>query len=400
MTPPQTLLFAANSPGEIAGWLRPLVREARRRWPATRLVVILLPCTFASGSEGRVALDLVGVDEVLPASRFLRLLAWEGDRFRGATLVHLGGDLMYSALLSWRWGLRAWSYLWGRWWWDRAFRGYFVKDPAGLTWLTRRRISAAKAHLVGDLVADAVQASLEESPPTPPPSGRRLSFLPGSRGHEVENLAPFFLEVAEGLAQGRPDLEFQMLLSPFLERELAEQALQAPPHPQVGGRQGRLQGDMLVSPSGVGVRIVREGNLSALAKSTLALTIPGTKTAEAACLGIPHLMLLPLNRPELLPFVGMLGLLDWLPGGNRLKGRILLTMKKNVGFLAQPNLLAGEAVVRELVDVLTPARVVDEAARLLEDPQELARQASCLRSLYQPSLGTARRIFDRLEGPA
>jgi lipid A disaccharide synthetase len=98
--------------------------------------------------------------------------------------------------------------------------------------------------------------------------------------------------------------------------------------------------------------------------------------------------------------VGLLGLLDWLPGGNRLKGRMLLTMKKNIGFLAQPNLLAGEALVRELVDVLTPARVVDEAARLLEDPQELARQSSRLRDLYQSSLGTARRIFDRLEGPA
>jgi len=400
VTSPQTILFAANSPGEIAGWLRPLVREARRRWPATRLVVILLPCTFASGSEGRVARDLVGVDEVIPASRFLRLLAWEGARFQQATLVHLGGDLMYSALLSWRWRLRAWSYMWGRWWWDRAFQGYFVKDPAGVAWLTRRRISADKAHLVGDLVADAVQAALEESPSTPPPPGRLVSFLPGSRGHEVESLAPFFLEVAEGLARGRPDLEFQMLLSPFLERDQADQALQAPPHPQVGGRQGRLQDDVLMGPSGVGIRIIRQGNLGALAGSTLALTIPGTKTAEASCLGVPHLMLLPLNRPELLPFVGLLGLLDWLPGGNHLKGRMLLTMKKTIGFLAQPNLLAGEAVVRELVDVLTPARVVDEAARLLEAPQELARQSLRLRDLYRSSLGTARRIFDRLEGPA
>ncbi len=397
MRPPQTLLFTANSQGEIAGWLRPLVRQARRSWPATRIVVILLPCTFASGSEGRVAHDLVGVDEVVPASRFLRLLAWEGSRFGRATLVHLGGDLMYSALLSWRWGLRSWSYMWGRWWWDRAFQGYFVKDQAGVSWLARRRIPTGKAHVVGDLVADAVQVALEDSPAPCPVSGRLVSFLPGSRLHEVENLSPFFLAVAELLARSRPDLRFQMLLSPFVEADRADRALQTPPHPKVGGLPGRLRDGMLVSPGGVEIRIVRQGNLSALAGSTMAITIPGTKTAEAACLGVPHLMILPLNRPEMLPFVGLIGLLDWLPGGGTLKGQLLLRMKDRAGFLAQPNLLAGEALVREMIDVLTPEAVAAEASSMLDRPGELASQAVRLRELYRTSQGAAQRIFECLE---
>lgn len=400
MIPPRTLLFTANSPGEIAGWLRPLVREARRRWPGTRIAVILLPCTFASGAEGRVAQDLVGVDEVIPASRFLSLLAWEGSRFRGDALIHLGGDLMYAALLSWRWRLRSWAYLWGRWWWDSAFRGYFVKDERGLAWLRRRKLPGEKGILVGDLVADAVEAALEGQPARPPTGGRRLvSFLPGSRLHEVEGLAPFYLEVAERLAAGRPDLEFQLLLSPFIDSGEADRALQTPPHPKTGGVPGRLRDGHLVGPGGVPVRIVRSGNLAALAGSRLAITIPGTKTAEAGCLGVPQLVLLPLNRPEMLPFVGPLGLLDWLPGGGHLKGRILLRMKENVGFLAQPNLLAGEAVVPELVDVLTTERVATEAGTLLDRPEELSRQAARLLELYGPSRGAARRIFDGMEHP-
>lgn len=395
MRPPRTLLFTANSPGEIAGWLRPLVVQARKRWPETRIVVVLLPCTFASGGEGRVAVDLLGVDEVIPASRFLRLLLREGGRFGPTVLFHLGGDLMYAAALAWRWRFDAWAYLWGRWWWDRFFRGYFVKDERGVAWLRKRRVPVRKAHVVGDLVADAVDAALEGHPRR---EGRWVSFLPGSRGHEVAGLAPFFLEVAERLAEGRPDLRFQILVSPFLDPAEAEQVLQAAPDPRVGGVAGRLVDGALVGPRGVRVEVVRTGNLAALANSELALTIPGTKTAEAGVLGVPHLMFLPLNVPEKLPFVGLLGLLDWVPGGARLKGRMLLRMKETIGLLAQPNLLAGETVVPEIIDVIQPRELAGHAGRMLDDPEGLRRTSTRLRELYRPSRGAAARIFDGMEG--
>ena len=397
MTPPRTLLFTANSPGEIAGWLRPLVREARRRWPETRIAVILLPCTFASGSEGRVAQDLVGVDEVVPASRYLDLLLRGGARYQPATLVHLGGDLMYAAFLAWRWRMPAWAYLWGRWWWDGAFRGYFVKDERGVAWLERRRVPTRKAAIVGDLVADAVEAALEGQPPAPRGPGRKVSFLPGSRAREVEALTPFYLEVAERLAATRADLEFQMLLSPFIPPDLAERLLQAPPAAKVGGVPGRLEDGVLTSPAGVRMRIVRTGNQAALAGSELAITIPGTKTAEAGCLGVPQLVVVPMNRPELVPYGGLLGLLDWVPGGEHLKGRILMRVKEKAGLLAQPNLLAGRALLPEMVGVLTPEQVATQAGSMLDAPEELRLQASLLKDLYGPSRGAAQRIFARME---
>lgn len=395
MTAPQTLLFTANSPGEIAGWLRPLVVQARKRWPSTRIVVVLLPCTFASGGESRVAVDLVGVDEVIPASQFTRLLLRDGSRFGPSVLFHLGGDLMYAAALVWRWGFTAWAYLWGRWWWDRFFRGYFVKDERGIAWLRKRKVPLSKVHVVGDLVADAVEAALEGHPRR---EGRWLSFLPGSRDHEFAGLTPLFLEIAERLSVGRPDLRFQILVSPFLEPARAEEALLSPPLPRVGGVQGRLVDGALVSPRGVRMEVVRQGNLAALANSELALTIPGTKTAEAGVLGVPHLMFLPLNMPEKLPFIGLLGLLDWVPGGARLKGRLLLRMKETIGLLAQPNLLAGEAVVPEVVDVVTAADLAARAGRLLDDPEGLRRTSARLKDLYRTSRGAAGRIFDGMEG--
>lgn len=390
-----TLLFTANSPGEIAGWLLPLAREARRRWPEIRVVVVLLPCTFASGAEARVARELVGADEVVPARRYLPLLLWEGGRHRPARLVHLGGDLGYAALLAWRWRLPAWAYLWGRSFWDGAFRGYFVKNAAGVRWLERKGIAPAKAHVVGDLVADSVALRRRRGAV----SGPSVAFLPGSRLREVRRLAPFFLEVAARLAAERPDLRFRLLLSPFLEPVQLRAALESPPDPRLGGHAGRVEGGRLVG-EGVALELVASDPLEALAAAQLAVTVPGTKTAEAGCLGVPMVMILPLNRPELLPYVGLLGLLDWIPGGARLKGRVLAGMKGKVGYLSQPNLLSGEEIVPEIVDVVKPEGVAAAIRELLRHPDRLRQQSERLKQLYAPSRGAAGRLLEIVEaGP-
>ena len=125
---PRKIYITANSPGEIAGWLSPVAAAVRRRWPECKISVILLPCPFATGSESKVATDLLHVDEVIPASRYFRVLFSGLKDYKSSVLLHLGGDLMYSAALVWRWRIPAWSYLWGRWWWDSAFKGYFIKE--------------------------------------------------------------------------------------------------------------------------------------------------------------------------------------------------------------------------------------------------------------------------------
>ncbi|MBI3925964.1 MAG: hypothetical protein HY319_10525 [Armatimonadetes bacterium] len=392
----RTLLVTANSPGEISGWLRPIGRAWQEVARGGDIVVILLPCTFASGREESVASRLPGVTEVIPTNRLLRFLVWEGRRFRGSPHLHLGGDLMYAALLSWRWGLRSWSYMWARRWWDSAFRGYFTRNQKGVDWLLRRRISRDKIHVVGDLVVDSVYAGDLRDPP---PLGRAVSFLPGSRLHEVRGLAPFFLGVAEELRGRWPELEFRLLLSPFLDPAEVRRVVTAPPLPDVGGVQGTLQGEsVLQAPGGTRLRLVQGGEAGALAGSRLVVTIPGTKTAEAACLGIPSCVILPLNRPERLPYGGLLGLLDWLPGGPVLKGRLLLRMKGKIGYLAQPNILAGRELVPELIEVLRPHDVAQAAGRMLASEAELERIRVELLEQYAPFRGAARRMVEVMTG--
>lgn len=371
------LLLTANSPGEIAGWVRPILNAWRARGLGP-VDILLLPCTFATGQEERVALSLDGVERVYRPSQYLSLLWSKGRDYRDGHLLHLGGDLMYSAFLSWRWGISSWSYMWARPWWDSAFRGYFTKNDWGVNWLKKRRVPDHKIHLTGDLVLDSVRLQVTR------PSQERLqqiSYLPGSRPQELASLTPLFLEVHRRLQEENPGLRGVLHLSPFLPREQVESLLQQPPDPKVGGIGGRLEGRKLLA-GGVELELAAEDGLLRLSQSELAVSIPGTKTAEAGYLRTPVVTIVPLNRPEHLPSIGLLGLLDFLPGGRYLKGRLLLRLRDTVGLLGHPNILAQEALLPEYLEVMNAEWLAGRLAPLLADKKKLREVSTTLRSLY------------------
>ena len=371
------LLITANSPGEMAGWVSPLVKE----WKARNLGpvdILLLPCSFATGEEERVARSLAEVDRVYRPSEYFKLLWSEGRDYRSGHLLHLGGDLMYSAFLSWRWGIDSWSYLWARPWWDSAFKGYFTKDRRGVDWLKKRRVSEAKIHCTGDLVLDAVRQHVVVPSKT---KSAQISYLPGSRREELKTLTPFFLELHRQLQAQHPELEGVLHLSPFLPMEEVGELLQSPPHPAVGGLQGTLQHGFLHF-EGTRLRIAREDHYQSLSGSQLAISIPGTKTAEAGYLRTPLLTLLPLNRPEHLPSIGLLGLLDFFPGGRHLKGKILLSLKRKLGLLAHPNILAGRALLPEIVEEIEVHSLSRRVLEILENKKSLESVSETLENLY------------------
>lgn len=140
----------------MAGWVRPILKEWHERGLGA-VDILLLPCSFATGQEERVARSLPGVEHVYRPGDYFRLWRSEARKYQDGNLLHLGGDLMYSAFLGWRWGIRCWSYLWARPWWNSAFSGYFTKDAWGVDWLRKRRVPPEQIHLTGDLVLDAVR---------------------------------------------------------------------------------------------------------------------------------------------------------------------------------------------------------------------------------------------------
>lgn len=383
------ILLTANSPGEVA-WVEALATGAADRgWSCD---VLLYPCTFATGQEAQVLRGLRGVEQVWTTSQLPRLL-WRSPYPRGTPLIHLGGDLMYTALLSWRHGWSCWSYLWARPWWDRFFVGYFSRNAASTAGILRRRVAPSKIHETGDLIVDAARRSVAQSGALPRDPGL-ISFLPGSRPEEVRHMIPFAARVAELLG---PDYRYQVVMSPFMSLERVAADLARPVDPRMDAAPGHLRGQVFRCDSGVELPLLTgPDRLPRLASSALALSLPGTKTAEAACLGVPCVMMVPLNCPEQLPHIGPLGLLDWVPGGREWKGRWLLSQRHKVGLLAQPNQLLGRAVMPELVDMLTAAQVADCMRRQLQQPDTLEAVSRLLQQAYDPLAGCAERMLSAL----
>lgn len=388
------LLITANSPGEMAGWVVPILKEwhARALGPAD---ILLLPCSFATGEEERVARSLPGVERVYRPSDYLKLWWSQGRDYSNGNLLHLGGDLMYSALLSWRWKIRSWSYLWARPWWDSAFTGYFTKDEWGVNWLLKRKVTRPKIHLTGDLVLDAVRQHVPHRPPREP---AQISYLPGSRSHEVAALAPLFLEVHRRLRQSHPDLKGVLHLSPFLPQERLVTLLESSPDSKVGGIQGTVVQNSLRA-EGVELQLATSEHYPLLARSTLAVSIPGTKTAEAGYLRTPVLTIVPLNRPEHLPSIGLVGLLDFLPGGSTLKGRLMLRLKPNLGLLAHPNILAQQPLLPEIVEVMTVELLANAIETELGQKEKLREVSESLEKLYPWDSHPAAALVARMAAP-
>lgn len=387
------LLVTANSPGEMAGWVRP-VAKAWQQAGAGPVDLLLLPCTFATGQEERVARELPGVDRVYRSRDYAKLLWRDGRDYRDGALLHLGGDLMYSAFLSWRWKLQAWSYLWTRPWWNSAFQGFFTKDDWGVRWLRKRKTPQEKIHLIGDLVLDSVRQAVPQEPALS--REFQISYLPGSRSVEVQALTPLFLEVHHLLSQRFPGLRGVLHLSPFLPPDELTSLISVDPDPALGGLKGRREGDFLDDGRGGGLEIATADGYERLSRSALALSIPGTKTAEAGYLRTPVVTMTPLNRPEHLPSIGIVGLLDFLPKGNLIKGRLMLRLKPKIGLLGQPNMLAGRALLPEVLDVVDSLGLADLVGQQILEEGLLEGVAQELRSLYSWSSTPAQSMVEAI----
>jgi lipid-A-disaccharide synthase len=155
--------------------------------------------------------------------------------------------------------------------------------------------------------------------------GPLLAILPGSRRHEVENLLPAMLGAARLLSKRFPQLEVAVPVAPTIRRELIERHCTA-----VGFAPKLLQG--------------RAREL--LGAADAALVASGTATLEATLAQVPTVV---AYRVSLL---------------TELIFRLFVRTK----FIALPNLLAGGAIVPEILQTaVTPETLADRVGPLLED---------------------------------
>lgn len=400
-------VLTANSPGEVSTWLAPVVRVLREEAPAARISVFLVPCAFATGAEAAVVAGMPGVDRVFSPAQYWRhalaLRAARGFARRGAVLF-LGGDPVHAVWLGRRLGLPVFAYLERGTRFGRSFQRIFVPDGRARERVLRRGAEAERVEVVGDLMVDAVRPrrdadgvrallGLDARRPV-------VAVFPGRRRYELRQALPFLLRAAEILWEDQRDLQFVLGLAPFVSPGAVDgqpvsaldgtpvslEPLEEPP----GQRWRAVTGRGLVVPA------LRGAPYDVMQVADLALTIPGSNTAEMAAMGVPMVVALPLNLAETIPLPGLAHYLERVPVvGRRWKRALVLRRHQRTPFVALPNRKAGQLIVPEVRGILRPEDVALEAARLLRDAQARESMGAALRAAMGPP-GAAHRIAAQL----
>ncbi|MBC7189850.1 hypothetical protein H5U35_06520 [Candidatus Aerophobetes bacterium] len=120
--------------------------------------------------------------------------------------------------------------------------------------------------------------------------------------------------------------------------------------------------------SGLEVRVISSCRYTAMGMSDLALTIPGTNTAELACLGIPMLVVLPLQMPEFIPLDGIAGMTGNIPYfGKLIKRAVVKKCARRIKFISLPNIQAEREIIPEMRGDISPEKVAEKAVEVLQD---------------------------------
>ena len=70
---PTDLVILSNGPGEVATWVRPVVRALGNR-QQVRISVLLSPCPHSTGKEAAIAANYKGVESGVASLRVLHFL--------------------------------------------------------------------------------------------------------------------------------------------------------------------------------------------------------------------------------------------------------------------------------------------------------------------------------------
>ena len=361
-----TLLILTNSPGEIASWVSSICTLCVRRMPTVSIVVMLTPCQYATGNEHVVVQQFPGVKKVYkPMETLAIMMGFKQVFFRRnfGKILYLGGDPFYAKLLAKR-------YQWPLF----GYTEHVSFDKKGFDYVLTRSLDkdlmATKIALTPlDRATILHKYHLEDHP--------YGVFFFGSRPKHFKALFPYINEMVASLKADSEAFFPLGLVSPFVsDADLAEMVKQCPAQ----------------------MPIMRGDSIEILSLADFLITIPGTSTAEAMYLHVPMAVILPLSRPDLIIFDGLLGLITGIPflGKWLLKGVMAWLKKRPLPVVSLPNRLSKTRIAEEIIGDYT---AIELASRLKEfvflDAKKRDQKAQ-LERFFTPSCHACEDILDAI----
>jgi len=399
------IAITSNGPGEFAGWVRPLVAALLRLAPDTEITLFFVPDDFATGQESSVARGLFPQVRVVAPREYVRFAVGRplaGVPHSADVVQYCGGDLLHAARVRARLHARGRSYKFAGKRWRRVFECVYAVDEKNANDLAKSGYPRDRVRVVGNLaidgaLAEAAGAFASADSAYALPSGGIL-FMPGTRKHEIANMVPFFLATALHLREIAPQYPLSFAISPFTTRDEVARALASGGNPNIWAARGRVtaQADggfaLQADAGGAPFPVVRDAMRHA-PQARLVVTLPGTKCIELAALGVPAMVCVPLNAPEVVVVNGPLQYVDRIPlVGKLVKRQVVIEVDRRFPLTAQPNIDAGEAIMPELRGTLMAGEVARLVAAYAADEAALAAASKRLSELYVAHAGAAERM--------
>ena len=404
------ILILSNGPGEVATWVRPVVKNLRQQLgndvAQVRISIVLSPCPHSTGKEAAIAMSYPEVDRVLPPEKFFNFLLWgetepNWDWRQKGTVIFLGGDQFYTLVIGKRLGYSTlvyaeWDARWYRW----------LDRFAVMNQNTLNKVPAKYHHkftVVGDLMAD-VSLEVKNHPVFSTSVAPQIGLLVGSKPAKLYQGVPLCLAIADKIQAQQPQIKFIIPVAPTLElTNLAQYA--APQQNQLIEKLGKVSGQLITSDTGNPYIVTSGGTkiklitqfpaYESLTQCQLCLTTVGANTAELASLAIPMIVLLPTQQLDAMrSWDGLPGILANLPGVGSLFAKIInwfIIRQKRL--FAWPNIWAQAEIVPELTGKLRPEIIADIVLDYLNNPNKLQEMSDRLMAV-RGEAGAAQKITD------
>lgn len=390
------VVITVNGPGEVSSWLLPLATELKRQISDVEICVALMPCVFSTGAELDVIQQLGCVDRVCTVRETLALAVFgkKPPGFRkGARgfVMHLGGEAWISLAVSKWLRLPCHAYVESPFpiqsFFDRIFFTNFHSVP-----VTKM---GSRGSMVGEMMVDASRLRCPERPPRR--DGKiTIGLYPGSRAVIAKFTLPFLAVVAERIAREREGYDFVIAKADFLSLDFLKSIPSIDdgrPLEATHLRYTEADGtSSLVTDGGLALPIVSPRE--AVGRIDLAVTIPGTNTAEMASLGIPMVVFVPTWWADIAPLPGLAGHVGRIPlVGKWIKRLGALLYLRNLKFTAHPNRRTNRPVVPEVIGHITSTDVTQAIFGVVD--RGLAPLEAELRAIMGEP-GATRRLVDAL----
>ena len=386
---PLAVVIVSNGPGELSTWVKPVINELNKineTLPEKNILnftlrLVLVPCPNATGKEFAVANSWNQFELITNSKSFWKLLIkpcsfaqWP----KKGIVIFLGGDQFWSILLAKRLGYinityAEWISRWPQWTDEIVAMNEKVKEE-----IPKRYKN--KCQIIGDLMADIKlnnEISLKD------PKKQHIVFLPGSKKSKLAIGIPFFLEIADYIAEKNQNINFIIPIAPTTNKS-EYLFFQSERNPIAKYYSSKIKTIKNIKDSNFDYVIETSKNTKIylvnkhpcyeiLKECDLAITTVGANTAELAAIALPMLVVLPTQHLNMMnAWDGIFGVIGKISFINKF---LTLTLKylyfKKKQFFAWPNIKAKKMIVPERIGNISPRKIAEEVLLLVKNGDQL-----------------------------